>query len=288
MLRSSLPTTIEIKSRIEENQGLVMANPTQVQQVIMNLSTNAAHAMRENGGVLEITLKEMIIKDNEDEPMELNLASGRYQLMTVKDTGHGMTPGIMERIFEPYFTTKRPGEGTGMGLSVAHGIVKSHGGEIKVFSEPFKGTTFHVYLPVTEDVKEPPIEKGKPVTGGSERILFVDDDNSLAEMGKLMLEKLGYKVTVRTSSIEALEVFRKGPNKFDLVITDQTMPNKTGTQLTRELLRIRPDIPVILSTGFSETVNKENFKSLGIRAFVMKPIVKNDIAKTIRKVLEER
>jgi PAS domain S-box-containing protein len=288
MLRSSLPTTIEIKSGIEENMGLVMANPTQVQQVIMNLSTNAAHAMRENGGVLEISLKEMTVKDNDNNAPGLDLAPGRYQLMTVKDTGHGMTPGIMERIFEPYFTTKRPGEGTGMGLSVVHGIIKSHEGDIRVLSEPLKGTTFHVYFPVAEDVKEPTIKKGKPVTGGSERILFVDDDNSLAEMGKLMLEKLGYKVTVRTSSIEALEVFRKTPNKFDLVITDQTMPNKTGTQLTRELLRIRPDIPVILSTGFSETVNKENFKTLGIRAFVMKPIVKNDIAKIIRKVLEEK
>ena len=175
-----------------------------------------------------------------------------------------------------------------MGLSVVHGIIKSHEGEIRVFSEPLRGTTFQVYFPVAEDVKEPTLKKGKPVPGGSERILFVDDDNSLAEMGKLMLEKLGYKVTVRTSSIEALEVFRKTPNKFDLVITDQTMPNKTGTQLTRELLRLRPDIPVILCTGFSETVNKENFKALGIRGFVMKPIVKNDIAKIIRKVLEEK
>jgi PAS domain S-box-containing protein len=288
MLRSSLPTTIEIKSQIEGTLGLVMANPTQIQQVIMNLSTNAAHAMRENGGVLEITLKEITIKENENELMEFNLAPGRYQLMTVKDTGIGMTPGIMERIFEPYFTTKRPGEGTGMGLSVVHGIIKSHGGEIRVFSEPLKGTTFHVYFPVAEDIKEPTIKKDRPIMGGSERILFVDDDNSLAEMGKLMLEKLGYKVTVRTSSIEALEVFRKTPNKFDLVITDQTMPNKTGTQLTRELLRLRPDIPVILCTGFSETVNKENFKALGIRGFVMKPIVKNDIAKIIRKVLEEK
>jgi CheY-like chemotaxis protein len=288
MLRSSLPTTIEIKSQIEGKLGLVMANPTQIQQVIMNLSTNAAHAMRENGGGLEITLKEITIKENENELMEFNLAPGRYQLMTVKDTGIGMTPGVMERIFEPYFTTKSPGEGTGMGLSVVHGIIKSHGGEIRVFSEPLKGTTFHVYFPVAEDIKEPTIKKDRPIMGGSERILFVDDDNSLAEMGKLMLEKLGYKVTVRTSSIEALEVFRKTPNKFDLVITDQTMPNKTGTQLTRELLRLRPDIPVILCTGFSETVNKENFRALGIRGFVMKPIVKNDIAKIIRKVLEER
>lgn len=288
MLRSSLPTTIEIKSRIEGNLGLAMANPTQVQQVIMNLSTNAAHAMREDGGVLEITLKEMIVKENEDDPMGLNLPPGRYQLMTVKDTGSGMTPTVMERIFEPYFTTKSPGEGTGMGLSVVHGIIKSHGGEIRVFSKPAEGTTFHVYFPAAEDVKEPIIKKDRPVLGGSERILFVDDDNNLAEMGKLILEKLGYNVTVRTSSIEALEVFRKTPNKFDLVITDQTMPNKTGTQLTRELLRIRPDIPVILSTGFSETVNKENFKALGIRAFVMKPIAKNDIAKIIRKVLDAR
>jgi two-component system cell cycle sensor histidine kinase/response regulator CckA len=287
MLRSSLPTTIDIQTRVQENLGLVMANPTQIHQIIVNLATNAAHAMREKGGQLEIRLEQLDLPEDNDILKGLNLTPGSYQELTVTDTGHGMTAEVMERIFEPYFTTKRPGEGTGMGLSVAHGIIKSHGGEITVSSEPFKGTTFQVYLPVVEDVEEPAAAKGAPVTGGTEHILFVDDESSLAEMGKMMLEKLGYRVTARTSSVEALEAFRKTPDKFDLVISDQTMPNMAGTQLTRELLRTRPDIPVILSTGFSEIVNKENFKSLGIRAFVMKPIIKNEIARIIRDVLEE-
>jgi CheY-like chemotaxis protein len=265
-----------------------MANATQIQQVIMNLSTNAAHAMRENGGLLEITLKEINIKENDDEFIELNLAPDKYQLLVVADTGHGMTPEIMDRMFEPYFTTKKTGEGTGIGLSVVHGIVKSHGGDIRVHSEPSRGTKYQIFFPVAKDVKKSLKKEESPIKKGTESILFVDDESSLAEMGKLMLEKLGYQVTIRTSSIEALELFRKTPNNFDLVITDQTMPHKTGTQLTRELLRIRPDIPVILSTGYSEAVNKENFKALGIRAFVMKPMVKNNIAQIIRNALEEK
>lgn len=286
MLRSTLPATIQIQAHIDQESEPVLANPTQIHQVIMNLSTNASHAMRENGGVLEFTLKEI-----DFDPAVINrqdMEPGRYQQLTVRDTGHGMQRSIMERIFEPYFTTKEPGEGTGMGLSVVHGIVKSHGGEITVDSEPGRGTTFDIFLPVTKEIQVVRAEKMSPIAGGSEHILFVDDEKSLAEMGKLMLEKMGYQVSIRTSSVEVLEAFRKAPHKYDLVITDQTMPNMTGTQLTRELMRIRPDIPVILCTGFSETINNENFKALGIRAFVMKPIIKNEISRVIREVLDAK
>jgi len=286
MLRSTIPATIEIKSDIEEKKSLVTANPTQIHQVIMNLCTNAAHAMKETGGQIEISLKRF--KIDSKNPQSLELLPGKYMHISVRDTGMGMTPKVMERIFEPYFTTKKTGEGTGLGLSVVHGIVKSHGGEISVTSKVGKGTTFHVYFPTTEGLPEPAAETVEVAPRGTENILFVDDENSLAEMGKHLLERLGYHVTVRTSSIEALEAFRTSPDRYDLVITDQTMPNLSGIQLTSELLRIRSDIPIILCTGFSEAVNVENYKSMGIRGFVMKPIVKKDIAKTIRKALGKK
>lgn len=197
-----------------------------------------------------------------------------------------MSPEVMQRIFDPYFTTKEKGEGTGMGLAVAHGIVKSHGGAITVYSKPGKGSTFNVYLPriereVTGEPKAP-----RPLPTGHERILFVDDEQALVDIGKRMLEHLGYKVTTRTSSLEALELFRARPDRFDLVITDMTMPNMTGEKLARELMRICPDIPVILCTGFSERITKEKAKEMGIRAFAMKPLVLRSLAGIIRKVLE--
>jgi PAS domain S-box-containing protein len=284
MIRSTLPSTIDIHSSIANKTGLVMANPTQIHQVLMNLCTNAGHAMRENGGLLELILDEMEL--NQDLYNQRGLTAGKYMHLTVTDSGHGMKPGVMERIFEPYFTTKKTGEGTGMGLSVVHGIIKSHNGDISVASQEGRGTTFDVFLPLSETRDLPKVKAVESVNGGSEHILFVDDEKDLVDMGKQMLEKMGYKVTVRTSSIEVLEAFRQDPAKFDLVITDQTMPNMTGTQLTRELLKIRPNLPVILCTGFSETVSKENYKTLGIRSFVMKPIIKNEISKIIREVLE--
>ncbi len=285
LLRSSLPSTIDIRLTPCGPLNPVMANPTQVHQVIMNICTNAAHAMRENGGILEIAMKEITL--DEDSIKDKSLDLGTYQQLSISDTGHGMTPEIANRIFEPYFTTKGKGEGTGMGLAVVHGIVKNHGGEISVYSEPGRGTTFHVFFPVTQVEDIDSIPEMEPIQGGTERILYVDDEMNLADMGKQMLESLGYRVDSRTSSIEALEAFRSGPNKFALVITDQTMPNMTGLQLSRELRNIRPDIPIILCTGFSESVNEENFKSLGISQFVMKPIVRKDIARIIREVLDE-
>jgi PAS domain S-box-containing protein len=265
LLRSSLPATIEIRQNITST-GMVLADPTQIHQVIMNLCTNAYHAMREKGGVLEVSLQNVSIgdfkfrnsefEDKEKQSAfripqsEINLDPGSYIKLTAKDTGEGMDKAVMERVFDPYFTTKEKTGGTGMGLAVVHGIVKSHGGAITVYSEPGKGSTFNVFLPrikVPEGVAE--TEKMIPLPRGRERILFVDDEPFIVEIGKGMLEHLGYQVTTRTSSIEALEAFRAQPAKFDLVITDMTMPKMTGDKLAKELMRIMPNLPIILCTG---------------------------------------
>lgn len=285
MLRSTLPTTIEIRSEIQEKTAPVIANTTQVNQVIMNLCTNAAHAMRGAGGILDVHMEQIELKPRI--AASLNLKSGQYLKLTISDTGAGIDSTIIDRIFEPYFTTKNPGEGTGLGLSVVHGIVKSHGGEISVVSNPGKGTSFTLYFPVTDLIVETMrSERVEKITGGTEHILYIDDEPSLAEMGKNLLERLGYTVTIRTSSIEALEAFRMHPDRFDLIISDQTMPFMTGTQLAGEILKIRPHFPIIICTGFSESISRENYKSIGIREFIMKPIIKKDIARVIREVLD--
>jgi CheY-like chemotaxis protein len=254
----------------------------------MNLTTNAGHAMQENGGVLEVTLANVEL-DALSAEKHLDLDAGSYLRLTVSDTGHGMTPETMERIFDPYFTTKDTGEGTGLGLSVAHGIVKAHGGAITVYSELGKGTTFHVYLPVIHEAEK--AEKDEPkeaLPTGSERILFIDDEEVLLEIGGQMLELLGYEVVTKISSEQALEMFRKQPDQFDLVITDMTMPHMTGDKFARELMKIRPHISVILCTGHSTLVLEEKAKDIGIRAFVMKPLVMRNLAETVRKVLDEK
>ncbi len=286
LLRSTLPATIELSAAIKAVANPVLADSSQIHQVIMNLCTNAAYAMREKGGKLEICLEEI-----DFDPADIkrrDLPSGRYNRLTFSDTGHGMPVDIKNRIFEPYFTTKGHGEGTGMGLAVAHGIVKSHKGEITVQSEPGKGTTFTIYFPVTDRDRSAAVETGQSTAapGGNEKILFVDDEQSLVEVGKHQLEGLGYRVVSSTVSSEALEVFRAAPHQFDLVITDQTMPGKTGVQLTAEIKKIRADIPVILCTGFSEKVNEENFSSRGIDAFAMKPLAGDKIARLVRRVLD--
>ncbi len=283
LLRSTLPTTIEIRFKIADGLNPIMADPTRLHQVMMNLCTNAGHAMRENGGLLEITLEEIALEADAIKGKELE--PGFYQRLTVSDTGHGMNVETQRRIFDPYFTTKKEGEGTGMGLSVAHGIIKSHKGEITVYSEPGKGTTFHVLLPETEIKAVPETAPQAPLQRGNERILLVDDEWALVELGKQMLQRIGYTVDVKNSSMSALEAFRSTPTAYDLIITDQTMPGMTGIQLARQIKELRPDIPVILCTGFSEAVDEENFKSRGIDAFVMKPMVMRDISVVIRKVL---
>lgn len=285
-LRASIPSTIEIRQNVHQNPGRVFGDPTQIHQILMNFCTNAAHAMRDTKGVLSVELAGMEL-DGEDTALYPDLVPGKYVRLTVTDTGHGIPPELRDRIFDPFFTTKAMGEGTGLGLSVVHGIVKAHGGSISFYSEVDKGTTFHVYLPVIEEERP---EEDKVRTDwtptGNERVLFVDDEPLLAEMGLRILEPLGYRVEVKTSPIPALESFRSNPQHFDLVITDLTMPKMTGKELASELRKIRPDIPIILCTGFNESLGDESLKEAGIAALLGKPILKRQIAKTVREVLD--
>ncbi|MCK5322649.1 MAG: CHASE2 domain-containing protein [Desulfobulbaceae bacterium] len=285
LLRASLPTTIEIRQNIASETGKIFADPTQIHQVLLNLCTNASHAMAAQGGILEVTLNEVDL--DSDELAELpSLNPGPHVKLRISDTGRGMEPYVLQRIFEPFFTTKEQGQGTGMGLALVHGIVMNHGGAITVRSEPDKGSTFELFFPKIASgpaTREEEIVISPP--GGEERILFIDDEEALVHMGKRILNYLGYDVTATTNCHEALELFRQQPHAFDLVITDQTMPHMTGIKLAEELLRLRPDIPVILCTGFSQTVSTEKIKKAGIRELALKPLTINDIAQTIRRVL---
>ncbi|RPI76355.1 MAG: PAS domain S-box protein, partial [Desulfobacteraceae bacterium] len=286
LLQATLPSFIQVVLRISEEQGAIMADPTQIHQVLMNLGTNAYHAMKSRGGILEINLSEVVLSF-EDRMHHHNLMPGPYLKLSVSDTGHGINPMVIGRIFDPYFTTKAPGEGTGMGLAVVHGIIKGYKGEISVYSEPEVGTSFHVYLPeIVSEVILPLGRTSGEASGGNEKILIVDDEEQIVDMLQQMLSQLGYRVTARTSSVEALEAFRVQPNKFDLIITDQTMPNISGVDLARMMLEIRKEIPIILCTGFSEVVTESQAKTIGIREYVMKPIIKNEMATVIRRILD--
>ena len=289
LLRASLPSTIEIRQDLKRDLGSIVADPTQIHQVVMNLCTNASHAMSEKGGVLEVSLEKMNMEAG-SAAISAGIEAGPYLRLRVSDTGHGIPPEILKRIFDPYFTTKGAGKGTGLGLAVVHGIVKSYGGGISVSSEVGKGSSFDVYFPRVEDSISV-LEAGKvePLPlGGQERVLFVDDEKEIGEIGQKSLQYLGYEVVVRMSSLEALELFRAKADQFDLVITDMTMPNMTGEELAREILGIRPGIPIILCTGFSENMSEGKAKALGIREFVMKPLVIMDLAKAIRRALGSR
>jgi signal transduction histidine kinase/ActR/RegA family two-component response regulator len=286
LLRATIPSSIEIDCYIDESCGPIKGDPTQIHQIIMNLCTNAYHAMQETGGILEVKLKEINISYEQSLEM-VGMKIGKHIELTVKDSGHGMDPQVMDRIFEPYYTTKEQGKGTGLGLSVIHGIVKNHGGDIVVSSQPGKGSMFKVYLPVIDEFEEE-IETTAPSTeiNGSERILLVDDEKQIIDIEQQILERLGYKVTPKTDSEEALEEFAAQPDRFDLVITDMTMPKMTGDQLAKRMMDIKPQIPVILCTGFNEAITEEKALAMGIDKFVMKPIVKDDLANTIRTVLD--
>jgi PAS domain S-box-containing protein len=285
LLRASLPTTIRIEPNLSSNSA-VMADPTQLHQVIMNLCTNAAHAMRERGGLLKIDLQDTLLDDGfiEEHP---SLSAGAYVKLSVSDTGHGMEKTVADRIFDPFFTTKDRGEGTGMGLAVVLGIVKGHGGAIILDTRLNMGSAFDIYLPVIRDQADAESNENTNIPRGTGHILFVDDEKSLADLGFQILSRLGYDVTTRTSSVEALELFTVQPDKFDLVITDTTMPNMTGDELAAKLLDIRSDIPVILCTGYSERISAEKAQRIGIKEFVLKPIVMSELATTVRKVLDE-
>jgi PAS domain S-box-containing protein len=286
LMESSIPGNIEIIQDIDKDCSSIKGDSTRIHQVIMNLVTNACYAMEETGGKLAISLKEIEIE--KPELINPDMLSGVYTRFTISDTGSGMDKDLISKIFVPFFTTKEKSKGTGMGLSVVHGIVIGMGGGIKVESEIGKGTQFHVYLPAIKSESEPlPTPEAVAFTGGSEHILLVDDEEATISMEKEILERLGYKITSRTSSIEALEVFRAVPDRFDLIITDLAMPNMEGNQLSIKLLKIRPDIPILLCTGFGDIISREKAVSIGIKDFLLKPVLISDFAKTIRKVLDE-
>ena len=250
----------------------------------MNLCTNGTQAMGKRG-VLEVIVSRDHFKRGSHVPSP-GMKPGEYVTLTVRDTGTGMKPEILERIFDPFFTTKAHGEGTGLGLSVVHGIVKSHGGFIKVESEPGKGSIFSVYLPKLKRQEALAAPEELPVTGGKECILFVDDEDLLVELNNELLTEFGYDVVATTSSLEALEIFKKEPHRFHLVITDYTMPDMTGVDLARKLLKVRNDMPIILCTGYNDDISPDKAKKAGIREFLLKPQGKRDLDMAIRRVLD--
>jgi len=284
LLRASLPSTIHINHSVKTANDTVLASPTEIQQILMNLATNASSAMSQKGGTLGIGVTNIDFEP--DSPvLDENVDPGEYVQLTVTDTGIGMAPDMMKRIFDPFFTTKGVGKGTGMGLAVVYGIVKSLGGSVAVESEPGAGSTFRISLPVARTDKKPEGSVIQEAPKGKERILFVDDEELLMEWGEAALERLGYSVTALTNSTRAHDLFFSDPSAFDLVILDQTMPGLTGLQLSRKLLAIRENIPIILCTGHSESVTPEKAREAGIKEFLMKPLGKQRLAEVIRRVL---
>ena len=283
--RASIPSNIEIAHKVKDDCGMVFADPTQVHQVAMNLITNAYHAVEASGGRIALTLDETVL--GVDDLPGSPLVPGRYARLSVSDTGCGIAPEIMDKIFEPYFTTKEQGKGTGLGLALVYGIVKEHKGDIKVHSERGRGTTFDIHLPLMGKAEAPLASEIEIHNTGDERVLLVDDEEAIAKLVCLMLERLGYRVTSRTGSLEALAEFKTDPKRFDLVITDMTMPQMTGDRLAREMIAIRADVPIIICTGFSERIDRESAQAMGIKGFLMKPVVRSEMARMVRKVLDD-
>jgi PAS domain S-box-containing protein len=285
LLRATIPTSIEIKLALTSNADTVLASPIEVQQILMNLATNASLAMQDKGGTLEIGLTE--IEFAPDLPIFApDITPGEYLQLTVKDTGIGMSPDVVKRVFEPFFTTREVGKGTGMGLAVVYGIVKDLQGTITVESEPGVGSGFRVLLPKAKTRAEEKPAANVQLRGGKERILFVDDETMLLEWGQTVLERLGYRVSSAADGTEALKTFSSDPSQFDLVITDQAMPGITGVQLAKGFLKIRPDIPILLCTGHSDTVSSETAKEAGIKEYLIKPLTKQELAQTVRRALD--
>jgi nitrogen-specific signal transduction histidine kinase/DNA-binding response OmpR family regulator len=286
LLRASLPAKIVIRTNLPDGSFVVRGDSTQIHQIMINLCTNAAHALDSTGGVLEVSLDGVLL--DSDEAAKHSLEPGPYVSLTVSDTGHGIDPSIRDRIFDPYFTTKGAGEGTGMGLAVVHGIVKNHGGVIDVFSEPHVKTEFRVFLPIVDAEAVPTTQASEEsLPTGRERILLVDDEEMVADIVSQMVSKLGYRVDASTDSVAALETFRKHPNRYDLVITDMTMPNLTGKQLAEEIRQVRSNIPIIVCSGIREDFDSEDTGGNGVTEFAMKPLSMQQLALLIRKVLEE-
>jgi PAS domain S-box-containing protein len=287
LLRSSVPSNVAIHTRLDTDRDRVMADPTQMHQILLNLCGNAAYAMKESGGNMTITLADVLPDDPVLPPEGLGKAE-RFVRLTVSDTGPGIDPEVAERVFDPFFTTKRQGEGTGMGLAMVHGIVKRHDGYLELENNPGRGAAFHVFLPRGSETARPEADVPADLVFRDGRILFVDDEKPLTDIGREMLESIGFEVVTRTSSIEALEAFRFRADDFDLIITDQSMPNMTGMEFAHEVLKIRPDIPIILCTGFSDAVSYERLRDIGIGDFIMKPILKHDLMASISRLLSGR
>jgi PAS domain S-box-containing protein len=284
MLRSAVPTSIAFDQHISDGPCNILGDAAQISQVMMNLATNAAHAMAEEGGLLEVTLEKVGLQE-EKSCFNKVLPPGAYVRLKMRDTGEGMEPKTMARIFEPYYTTKELGKGTGMGLSVIHGIVKRHGGGIWVESEIGKGAVFEIYFPALVEMIEKEKEPDGEIKGGSESILFVDDEESMVNLNRQRLERLGYQVKSTTKPVEALEWFRADPNQFDVIITDMTMPRMTGDRLTAEVLKIRPQMPVIICTGYSERMSEKDAEALGVQ-YIEKPTDTRNLAAALREALE--
>lgn len=285
LLRATLPSAIEVKRDIDHNAGFILADATQMSQIIMNLCANAGHAMREKGGVLTVSLKSVTVEQETLTNFGL-MPPGSYVRIMVSDTGHGMDKATINRIFEPFFTTKKVGEGTGLGLAASHGIIMSHDGFINVTSEEGRGSTFSLYFPKIQPATESNVTDHSPAPSGKERVLFVDDEAALVDMGKLMLEGLGYQVTAVPGSREALDIFRADPWSFDLVVSDLTMPGISGVELARQILALRPDMPVIICTGFGDKLTSEGVKTLGIYDFMLKPMSLRELGGVVRNALD--
>uniref|UniRef100_UPI0040579BE9 MASE3 domain-containing protein n=1 Tax=Candidatus Electrothrix sp. TaxID=2170559 RepID=UPI0040579BE9 len=287
LLRFSIPSNIEIRQNLVPDCEAVLADPTRIHQVIMNLCTNAYHALRETGGVLEVSLKQVSLTQA-DIQKSMRLQPGEHLQLIVQDNGPGISAEILEKIFEPYFTTKAQGEGTGLGLAVVQSIILDLCGDIRVDSEPGKGTAFHVYLPVIQPGNGKVLpEDGEDLPRGTERILVVDDDLELVRMNQNRLERLGYQVAMYTESYEAFAAFQQEPDAFDLLVSDMTMPRMTGIDLTQKVLALCPDLPVIICTGFSELIDEEKAQKVGARALLMKPLTKKELACAVRQVLDQ-
>mgnify|MGYP006279803397 CR=1 FL=1 len=288
MLRASIPATVEIRREIHEGVPAVLADPSQIQQIVMNLCTNAAQVMEAEGGVLEVLLDSAVLSAPRD-TLTGPLPEGRYVRLRVRDTGPGIAPENRDRIFEPFFTTKGVGRGTGLGLAVVHGIVQDRAGGIVMESEEGRGAAFTVYLPAFEGERagREPEERSTALPGGTERILLVDDEPSIARLGRRLLERRGYEVEIRGSGADALDCFREDPERFDLVVTDMAMPGMRGDRLAREIMAIRPGVPVVLTTGYSSQISEAQAGKMGIRALVMKPLTQSELANTVRRVLDE-
>jgi len=287
LLRSSIPSTISIRQRVAVQEDTILADPTQINQVMINLCSNAAHAMREKGGELEIGLDREELDAGHAARLQLP-GAGSYLVLGVRDTGHGIEPENLGRIFDPYFTTKGVGEGSGMGLAVVHGIVKESGGAVHVESRPGEGALFRLYFPLMEEQIGDTQEPLEPLPTGRERILLVDDEQKVADITRRMLEYLQYSVTSKSGAAEALEAFAASPQSFDLVLTDMTMPGMTGTELAENVLSVRPGLPVVLCTGYSDRISDEDAGRIGLSALMLKPLAMRDLAETVRKALDGR